>query len=58
MYQTLQLECRDAVAVITLNRPEQLNAYTVRMGEEMVDAFDALRSEAAAPLIAAITGLG
>ncbi len=57
MYQTLQLECRDAVAVITLNRPDQLNAYTVRMGEELVDAFDALRSDAAARVVV-LTGAG
>ncbi|HYJ48127.1 MAG TPA: enoyl-CoA hydratase-related protein [Pyrinomonadaceae bacterium] len=33
-YETVQLEMRDLVAVITLNRPLALNALTVAMGEE------------------------
>jgi enoyl-CoA hydratase/carnithine racemase len=30
----------DHVATITLNRPEQLNAFTARMMRELIDAFD------------------
>jgi enoyl-CoA hydratase/carnithine racemase len=37
---TLLYEVSDRVAVITLNRPERLNAYTPAMGEEIVAAFD------------------
>ena len=45
MYRTLLVEHRDRVAVITLDRPEQLNAYTVQMGEDLVHAFDSLRTD-------------
>ncbi len=34
----------DGIATLTLNRPEQLNAFTNQMKEEMIDAFD--RSDA------------
>jgi enoyl-CoA hydratase/carnithine racemase len=30
----------DGVLLLTLNRPEQLNAFTVEMANELVDAFD------------------
>ncbi|MEP7112634.1 MAG: crotonase/enoyl-CoA hydratase family protein [Ilumatobacteraceae bacterium] len=30
----------DHIATITLNRPEQLNAFTTKMMREMIDAFD------------------
>jgi enoyl-CoA hydratase/carnithine racemase len=30
----------DGVLTITLNRPERLNAFTTRMGEELIEAFD------------------
>ncbi|MEY2446149.1 MAG: hypothetical protein QOE00_2729 [Ilumatobacteraceae bacterium] len=33
-------EVADHVATITLNRPEQLNAFTTRMMRELIDAFD------------------
>ena len=57
MYRTLRVECRDRVAVITLNRPEQLNAYTVQMGEDLVRAFDTLRSDDSVRVVV-LTGAG
>lgn len=39
MYEQIQYEVVDAVATITLNRPERLNAWTARMGQEMRHAF-------------------
>jgi enoyl-CoA hydratase/carnithine racemase len=40
-YGTLAVERRGVVAVICLNRPEQLNAFTREMGEELMAAFRA-----------------
>jgi enoyl-CoA hydratase/carnithine racemase len=38
-YSTILLETRAAVALITLNRPDRLNAWTPRMAEELADAI-------------------
>jgi enoyl-CoA hydratase/carnithine racemase len=39
-YQTLRYEIEDGVATITLSRPDKLNAFTVKMMEEMLDVLD------------------
>ena len=39
-YQQISYEVEDQVATITLDRPEQLNAFTARMMYEMISAFD------------------
>lgn len=39
-YETLRYEIEDGVATITLSRPDKLNAFTVRMMEEMLDVLD------------------
>ncbi len=39
MYETLLTETRDGVGVITLNRPDVLNAINVRIAEELLDAL-------------------
>jgi enoyl-CoA hydratase/carnithine racemase len=39
-YQVLQYETRGDVALITLNRPEKLNAWTPQMSLEQVDAIE------------------
>lgn len=36
----IRLDVSDAVATITLDRPERLNAFTTAMGYELIDAFD------------------
>jgi len=38
-YQTLALQLQDNILTIALNRPEQMNAFTVEMANELVDAF-------------------
>jgi enoyl-CoA hydratase/carnithine racemase len=38
-YSTITYERREAVALITLNRPERLNAWTPRMASEQADAI-------------------
>lgn len=42
-YETIQFEVADHVATITLNRPDQLNSFTEKMCEEMVDAWTRVR---------------
>src|SRR5205814_258494 len=39
-YEQIALDVADNIATITLNRPDQLNAFTGRMMNEMIDAFD------------------
>ncbi|MBW1884486.1 MAG: enoyl-CoA hydratase/isomerase family protein [Deltaproteobacteria bacterium] len=38
-YEQIQYEVQDDVALITLDRPERLNAWTPRMSEEQADAI-------------------
>ena len=55
-YETLQLEMRGLVCVITLNRPERLNALTVEVGKEFqVAVGEALERKARAIVL---TGAG
>jgi enoyl-CoA hydratase/carnithine racemase len=39
-YEQVRYEVRDQVLTITLDRPERLNAFTDRMADELIDAFD------------------
>lgn len=45
-FDTLLLEIHDRVALITLNRPEALNALNARLIEELNQALDSLESNA------------
>jgi len=38
-YEQIRLALEDGVAIITLDRPERMNAYTQQMGAELRDAF-------------------
>lgn len=56
-YQTLDYRVADGILTLTLNRPEQLNAFTVEMANELVDAFQrAGRDEAVKAIV--VTGAG
>lgn len=57
MYQHLLLDTSEGIATVTLNRPDKLNAYTVDMGEEIVDAFAALQDDDAVRAVI-LTGAG
>lgn len=50
-------ECRDGVALLTLNRPENLNAWTPEMHEGWFDAYDRAAADPACRVIV-ITGKG
>jgi enoyl-CoA hydratase/carnithine racemase len=39
-YQTLATALEEGVLVLSLNRPEQMNAFTVEMANELVDFFE------------------
>jgi enoyl-CoA hydratase/carnithine racemase len=56
-YEQIQFESRDEVGLITLNRPDKLNAWTPRMAGEMADAIGRANDD---PAIGAIvlTGAG
>ena len=39
-YTEIDYTCADGVATITLDRPDRLNAFTIVMRGELIDAFD------------------
>ncbi|WP_428925485.1 enoyl-CoA hydratase-related protein [Marinibacterium sp. SX1] len=55
-YTTITLDIRDAVAVITLNRPEKYNALTAQMRAELTHAVRAAPAEGARAIV--LTGAG
>jgi 2-(1,2-epoxy-1,2-dihydrophenyl)acetyl-CoA isomerase len=55
-YQYIRLDLEDAVARLTLNRPERLNALNSAMHGEIRSAIDSLEAERARVLV--ITGAG
>ena len=39
-YNTVRYEVADKILTLTLNRPDQMNAFTVEMARELVHAFE------------------
>ena len=56
-YTEIRLEVADGVALVTLDRPEKLNAYTRTMGRELHEAFAACDADDAVRAIV-VTGAG
>ena len=56
-YATITYERRDAVALVTLNRPERLNAWTPQMASEQADAIRSANDDEAVGAIV-MTGAG
>lgn len=56
-YETLLLEKRDRVAVITINRPDKLNALNIKTREEGAALLDELRNDESVGVVV-ITGAG
>jgi enoyl-CoA hydratase/carnithine racemase len=56
-YNTLDYQVKDFILTLTLNRPEQLNAFTVEMANELVHAFDRASSDDEVRAIV-VTGAG
>jgi len=55
-FATIQLEARGAVALITLNRPESLNALTTQVGEDFLAAVTQAQADSARVIV--LTGAG
>ncbi|HUR40179.1 MAG TPA: enoyl-CoA hydratase-related protein, partial [Verrucomicrobiae bacterium] len=56
-YKTLDWAVTDGILTLTLNRPEQMNAFTVEMADELVAAFDRASADDAVRAIV-VTGAG
>jgi enoyl-CoA hydratase/carnithine racemase len=56
-YEQIQIDLKEGVATLTLNRPEKLNAYTAQMGTEIHRAFAELDANDDARVIV-VTGAG
>ena len=56
-YTTLRYEVAEHILTLTLNRPEQMNAFTVEMSHELIHAFNrASEDDAVAAIV--VTGAG
>lgn len=56
-YQQIRVEREGEVALVTLQRPERLNAWTPRMSQELAHAFEAANADPAVGAIV-VTGAG
>ncbi len=56
-FTEIRLDVADGVAVVTLHRPEKLNAFTVTMMKELLEAFDRTDTDDAVRAVI-VTGAG
>src|SRR5271154_3350758 len=57
-YETILLSLEGGIARLTLNRPDKLNSFNVRMHEEVRHALDGLKGSAARVLVLSGAGRG
>ena len=57
MYNTIKYEIEESILTITLNRPDQMNAFTVEMAHELIDAFNKASDDDSVRAIV-VTGAG
>ena len=57
MYETITVERRGAVAILTINRPDKLNALNIKVHAEGVEALDELRGDDGVRVLV-VTGSG
>ncbi len=55
-FETIQFELRDAVAIITMNRPDALNALSLQLTKDLRAAIERAVAENARAII--LTGAG
>ncbi|MGB6057027.1 MAG: enoyl-CoA hydratase-related protein [Microthrixaceae bacterium] len=56
-YRDIAYEVRGSTALITLDRPDHLNAFTVRMAQELIDVFDRTDADDSVKAVV-VTGAG
>ena len=56
-FETITLEVEEGVALLTLNRPEKLNAFNTQMMRDMIAAFDLTDADDAVRAVI-VTGAG
>jgi enoyl-CoA hydratase/carnithine racemase len=56
-YETLEYRVEDGILTLSLNRPDQLNSFTVAMAHELIDAFGRASEDDAVRAIV-VTGKG
>lgn len=56
-FEQIGVEVKDQIAIVTMNRPEKLNAWTPVMGKELADAFRAADRDPAVRAVV-FTGAG
>ena len=57
MFEQILYSVEDGIATITLNRPENLNAFTNTMRTELIEAFDRVDADDAVRAVI-VTGAG
>ncbi|MCA1608978.1 MAG: enoyl-CoA hydratase/isomerase family protein, partial [Acidobacteria bacterium] len=56
-YETITIEKRNRIALLTINRPDKLNALSIKVHQESVHALDALKHDDEVRVLV-ITGSG